>query len=290
MKMPTFTYHRPATVAEALAVLASEDDAKILAGGQSLIPLMAMRIGQPEHLVDIGRLDELDYIERRDDHIAVGALTRHAAAEDSALVQTGAPLLAAALGHVGHRAIRTRGTVCGSLAHADPAAELPAVALATGATFIARSTAGEREIPAADFFQGYLDTALEPNEMLAEVRFPLWPDRAGAAVVELSRRHGDYALVGLAAAIDLDDAGTIGGAALAFFGVGSLAVRIAEAEESLLDKTPGAEAFAAAGRIVTETIDAVGDNHGSAAYRNHIAGVLTTRGLAEAFDSIGDRV
>src|SRR6478736_489442 len=209
MKLPRFTYHRPESLEEALALLAEHDDVKVLAGGQSLIPLMALRLGAPEHLVDIARLPELADIRDDDGALAVGAGVTHAQAERSEQVEAAAPLLARALPQIGHQAIRNRGTVCGSLAHADPAAELPAVALALDATLAVTSPRGERTLTPAEFFQGYLSTALEPDELLTEVRLPAWPATATCAVLELSRRHGDFALVGIAAMVTLADDGTI---------------------------------------------------------------------------------
>ncbi len=290
MKMPAFAYHRPDTLDEALALLAEHGpDAKVLAGGQSLLPLMALRLSQPEHVVDIGRLSELSGIREHDGGVAIGALVRHAEAEESELVATAAPLVAEAMPYIGHRPIRSRGTVCGSLAHADPAAELPAVALALGATFVAKSADGERITPADEFFVSYLTSALADDELLTEVRFPAWPATAGGSVQELSRRHGDYALVGVAVAIDTagDPPGAISGAALAFFGAGPTPVRVTEAEAALVGAEPGADVFARAASLVSEHLDPPADNHASAAYRRHIAGVLTARGLDAATARIG---
>ena len=262
------------------------DDAKILAGGQSLLPVMALRLGTPPHIIDIGGLTELADITVGSDGVTIGATVRHRAAETSDDIARHAPLVAAALPHVGHRAIRTRGTVLGSIAHADPAAEMPAVCLATGATMVARSVDGEREIAAADFFEGYLTTVLHDNEILTHVRFPAWPATAGAAVVEISRRHGDYALVGLACKVDVTE-GEIASAALSFLGVSGTPVRVTKAEQSLVGKPPGDTVFATAADIVTATLKPGGDIHATANYRRHIAGVLTRRGLAEAAARIG---
>jgi aerobic carbon-monoxide dehydrogenase medium subunit len=285
MKTPTFIYHRPETVDEALRVLADHEDAKVLAGGQSLVPLMALRLGQPDHLVDIGRLADLSYIREHEGGVAIGALARHADAEDSSLVASNAPLVAKAMRHIGHRAIRNRGTVCGSLAHADPAAELPAVALATDAMFVVRSVRGERWVPAALFFQGYLSSALEADEMLTEVRFPASAPRSGAAVVELSRRFGDYALAGVACLVALGSDGTVASCALSYFGVAATPVRVTQAESALIGRPPNAEAFTEAAAIVSEQLSPPDDAHGSSAYRKHLAGVLTRRALTEATDS-----
>lgn len=286
MKMPSFTYHQPASVGEAVELLAglnaSGADAKVLAGGQSLLPVMALRLGPPSDLIDIGRISGLGDITVDDaGQVTIGAMVRHGAAEDSAVVATHAPLVAAALPHIGHRAIRSLGTVCGSLAHGDPAAEMPAVAVALDAEFTAVSTAGARTIAASDFFRGYLDTALEPGELLTSVRFGATPPRTGATVVELSRRHGDYAMVGLACTLSLDADGHVAAARLVFFGTGATPDRCVDAEHSLVGATPTAEAFDRAATLVMSELDPGGDNHASAAYRRHGAGVLTRRGLAQ---------
>jgi carbon-monoxide dehydrogenase medium subunit len=281
--MPAFRYHRPASVEEAVGLLAEYgSDAKVLAGGQSLIPLLALRLSHPEHLVDIGRVGGLDSVEDGPGGFSVGAAVRHADVELSPVTGKAAPLVAAAMPHIGHRAIRNRGTVCGSLAHADPAAELPAVALATDAEFVVRSSTGERRIPAAEFFLGYLTSALGETEMLTAVHFPAWPARTGASVQEISRRHGDYALVGLAAVLGVDGAGKVERAALSFLGAGATPVRVPQAEALLIGERPDESAFAEAAAVVTKTIEPPADNHATAAYRAHVAGVLTKRCLAEA--------
>jgi aerobic carbon-monoxide dehydrogenase medium subunit len=281
MKLPRFTYHRPESLEEALALLAEHDDVKVLAGGQSLIPLMALRLGAPDHLVDIARLPELADVRDDDGALAVGAGVTYARAERSEQVEAAAPLLARALPQIGHQAIRNRGTVCGSLAHADPAAELPAVAVASGASVVVRSVRGERVVPAAEFFQGYLSTALEPDELIVEVRFPAFPETAGAAVVELSRRHGDFALIGVAATVDVAD-GTIAACSLVFFGAGSVPRRVEDAEAALVGAPPVAGRVDEAAAIVSAQLDPPDDIHGSRAYRKHVAGVLTRRALTEA--------
>jgi aerobic carbon-monoxide dehydrogenase medium subunit len=286
--MPAFRYHRPTTVEEAVGLLADfGSDAKVLAGGQSLVPLLALRLSHPEHLVDIGRVAGLDSLEDGPDGFTVGAAVSHADVELSPVTGRAAPLVAAAMPHIGHRAIRNRGTVCGSLAHADPAAELPAVALATGAELVVRSVGGERTIPAEGFFLGYLTSALEETELLTAVRFPSWPARTGWSVQEVSRRHGDYALVGLTALLGVGDDGRVERAALSFFGAGATPVRIPEAEAVLMGESPDPSAFSEAADVVTKTIEPPGDNHATAAYRAHVAGVLTRRCLAEAHGRIG---
>ena len=288
MKAPPFRYHRPDTLAEALALLAEHgDDAKVLAGGQSLVPLMAMRMGRPAVVVDIGRVPGLGDIEiGADGSCSIGALVRHAAAERSAEIASHAPLVHRAMPLIAHRAIRTRGTVVGSIAHADPAAEMPAVALAVGATMTAESVSGERSIAASDFFEGYLQTALRADEILTRVTFPAWPAGAVGSVVEVARRHGDYALVGLVTSIQLDG-GRITDAALTFFGAASKPVRVPEAERVLIGTSAPPDTVAEAARIVADALDPPADIHGTTAYRKHLAGVLTRRGLAEAAATIG---
>jgi len=291
MKPPPFTYHRPDSLAEALALLAQHgDEAKVLAGGQSLVPLMALRMGQPAHVVDIGAIAGLDTIVAdATGSITIGAMVRHEQAKQSSVIAEQAPLIAETMPHVAHRAIRSQGTLVGSIAHADPAAEMPAVVLSTGATMIATSAGdGEREIPAADFFQGYLDTALRADEILTAVRFPAWPSTAIGSTVEIARRHGDYALVGLVTKLEITD-GTITDAALSFFGAGSTAIRVPVAEETLVDSPPTSDTFDAVAKIVSAELDPPSDIHGSTAYRKHLAGVVTRRGLDRAMQ-LGDRI
>lgn len=247
---------------------------------------MALRLGRPEHIVDIGTIDDLKPISVTATGVTIGAMVRHVEAETSAVVAEHAPLVAAAMPHVGHRAIRSRGTVVGSIAHADAAAEMPAVCLATDATMHVASSTGVREVAAADFFDGFFTTILEPHELLTAVHFPSVRPTMGSSLVEISRRHGDYAMVGLACQVDAP-AGVIASAALSFFGVSSKPERVAAAEEALVGRAPTPEAFAAAAAIVTEALDPSSDIHATAQYRRHIAGVLTKRGLAEATSRVG---
>lgn len=288
MKAPPFTYHRPGTLDDALALLAEHgDDAKILAGGQSLIPLMGLRMGRPAHVVDIGRIAGLDEIRvDADGAVSLGALVRHEHANTSPVIAEHAPLIAETMPWVAHRAIRTRGTVLGSIAHGDPAAEMPAVVIATGATLVATSVSGQREITADDFFQGYLDTALRSDEILTEVTFPAWPEHAAGSVVEVARRHGDYALVGLVTRLELDG-DSITDASLAFFGAASTAIRVTAAEQALIGKPCSTDTFAAAATIVSSELQPPADIHGTTAYRKHLAGTLTRRGLDAAVAKIG---
>ncbi|NOX30685.1 MAG: xanthine dehydrogenase family protein subunit M, partial [Actinobacteria bacterium] len=289
--MPSFNYHRPETAVECVAVLddltRTGADVKVLAGGQSLLAVMALRLGPPSDIVDLSRVSGLDEISiNGDGAVVIGAMVTHRSAEVSAAVAETAPMVAAALPLVGHRAIRSLGTVCGSLAHADPAAEMPAVALACGARFEALSASGSRTIDAADFFVGYLETALRPDELLVEVEFARVAPRTGVSVDELSRRHGDYAMVGLASSLTLGPDGTIAASALVVFGTGATPERVATAEESLLGRVPDSDSFAAAAEVLMASIDPTADNHASSAYRRHGAGVLVRRGLTNAASKI----
>ena len=289
MKLPYVEYEAPTTIAEAVDLLAEhEDEASVLAGGQSLIPLMALRLARPAVLVDINRLSELSSVSVTDGRVTIGAMTREYVAEDSATVGDAVPLLAAALPLIGHEAIRSRGTIGGSLAHADPAAELPAVALALDAEFVVRGRAGERVVPAADWFEGYLATSRRPDELLTEVRFPAAGPGTGVAFLEVARRHGDFAIVGLAVSLTLAD-GVISDARLAFAGVADVPVRVAEAEDLLAGERPSAELFAEAARVATAALDPPADLNGSPEYRKQVAAALVRRGLQAAADNAYER-
>ena len=291
MKISPFTYHRPDSLEQACALLAEHgDESKVLAGGQSLLPIMALRLGRPEHVVDIGAIPGLDAINvgrgsGDKPTVSIGALVRHAQAERSDELAELAPIVHQAMPHISHRAIRTRGTVCGSIAHADPAAEMPAVCVAADATMTATSIEGTRHIAAADFFHGYLDTELRADEILTQLTFPAAIAGQGTSVVEESRRQGDFALIGLACSLRVE-ATEISEVALSFFGAASTAVRCTEAEEVLVGQEPSAARFAEAARIVSKSLTPGADIHASANYRQPLAGVLTIRGLAEAHAAI----
>ena len=245
-------------------------------------------MGRPEHVVDIGRIPGLADITVDDaGAVTLGALVRHEQANTSESVAEHAPLVAETMPWVAHRAIRTRGTVLGSIAHGDPAAEMPAVVIATGATLVATSASGRREIAATDFFEGYLDTALRADEILTEVTFPAWPTNAAGSVVEVARRHGDYALVGLVTRLEVGADNIITDAALAFFGAASTAIRVPVAEETLVGAPAVTDTFAAAAQIVSSELNPPADIHGSTPYRKHLAGTLTRRGLDAAVATIG---
>jgi carbon-monoxide dehydrogenase medium subunit len=289
MKLPPFDYEAPTTVSEAVELLAEhQDEASVLAGGQSLIPLLALRLAHPAVLIDINGVDELSGVSASDGWVAIGAMTREYVAEESTALAAAVPLLAAALPLIGHEAIRSRGTIGGSLAHADPAAELPAVARALDAEFVVRGQAGTRVIPAADWFEGYLTTARQPDELLVEVRFPAASPNTGVSFQEVARRHGDFAVVGLAASLTLSD-GAISDARLAFAGLSDVPMRAAAAEDLLVGERPSDSLFDEAARLATEDIDPPADLHGSSDYRKKVAGALVRRGLRAAADNAGER-
>jgi len=285
MKPPRFAYHDPVTRSEVLSLLEDYgDEAKVLAGGQSLVPLLNMRLAQPAHLVDINRLPDLSYIREVDNGLVIGALTRQRDIERSALVQSRCPLLARAISFIGHAPIRSRGTIGGSLVHADPAAELPAVLQALGGHVRVESLAGSREIPAQEFFVGPLETSLTSQELLTEVWLPAAPAFSGVAFVEVSRRHGDYALVGIAAQLTMDKDSTITMACLALMGVAETPLRLYEAEAALVGKRPDEQLFNAAAELSITNLDPEADLHASGEYRRAVAGVLINRALHMAVD------
>jgi carbon-monoxide dehydrogenase medium subunit len=289
MKLPHVDYEAPGTVSEAVELLAEhQDEASVLAGGQSLIPLLALRLAYPAVLIDINGIAELSGVSAADGQVAIGAMTREYVAEESGTVADAVPLLAAALPLIGHEAIRSRGTVGGSLAHADPAAELPAVARALDAEFVVRGRSGERVIPAAEWFEGYLTTSRRPDELLVEVRFPAADRGTGTSFQEVARRHGDFAIVGLAASLTLSE-GTISDARLAFAGVSDVPVRAAGAEELLAGQEPSPELFDEAALRATGDIDPPADLHGSSDYRRKAAAALVRRCLRAAADNAYER-
>jgi len=279
VKPPVFEYTAVRSVDEAVAELAQHGEAaKLLAGGQSLMPLLNMRLAAPGRLIDLNWVRELAYIAVRDGGVAIGAMTRQRAVETSAVVAAQVPLLADVLPWVGHFQIRNRGTIGGSLSHADPAAELPAVAVCLDARFTVRGPAGERVLEAGEFFRAPLTTALDPTDLLTEVWFPVTPRGPGAAWVEFARRHGDYALVGVGAVVTVAG-GRIGEARLALTGVGDTPVRARDAEALLAGKPLTPSLLADAAEAVRRAIDPGGDIHATPAYRRHVAGVLAGRVL-----------
>jgi aerobic carbon-monoxide dehydrogenase medium subunit len=289
MKLPPVDYEAASTVSQALELLAEHlDEASVLAGGQSLIPLLALRLARPAVLIDINGIEELAGVTATDGQVAIGAMTREYVAEESQVIGAKVPLLADALPLIGHEAIRNRGTIGGSLAHADPAAELPAVARALDAEFVVRGPSGERVIPAADWFEGYLTTARRPDELLVEVRFPVARPGTGTSFLEVARRHGDFAIVGLAVSVALSD-GTITDTRLAFAGLADVPARADAAEDLLVGERPSAELFDAAARQAMQDIDPPADLHGSSDYRKQVAAALVRRGLQAAVANADER-
>lgn len=257
-----------------LAALGPE--AKVLAGGQSLMPLLNMRLAAPAHLVDINRLTELAYVSVSDSQVSIGALARHNDVLRDPLAAAAQPLLRQALALVAHPVIRNRGTTVGSIVHADPAGEMTAVLALLGGSVRLASAAGERIVAAKDFFLGPLESDVAPEELATEVRFPVLPPRSGCAFAEVSRRHGDYAVCGVAVLAEVGAGGQVVSARAAYLSVGPVPV--------VLDLTGACEEndFAAAGRLAMERLRPGGDLHATASYRRHLAGVLTERALAEA--------
>jgi carbon-monoxide dehydrogenase medium subunit len=281
MKPPKFDYHAPHTVDEALALLVRYGgDAKPLAGGQSLVPLLNFRLARPAALIDLNRIPALAGIREADGMVAFGAMTRQRAVEFSPVVARKLPLLAEATRWVGHLPIRSRGTIGGSIAHADPSAEYPAVLAALDGTVIARGQKGERQLTAATLFETYLTTTLAADELLTEVRFPAMPAGAGWAFEEFARRHGDFALVGVAAALWRE--GGRWSARLATAGAGPVPVRLRAAEEIVARDGVGDGALKAAAARAAELVQPAGDLHASADYRRNLTRVLTERALRRA--------
>jgi carbon-monoxide dehydrogenase medium subunit len=288
MKPPPFEYFAPETLEEALALLARYgDDAKPLAGGQSLIPVLNFRLARPGVLIDLNGIASLAGIQATKDGLRIGAMTRQREAERSALVAKAAPLLAEALPHVAHPQIRNRGTLGGSLAHADPAAELPAVALALDATFRLKSSRGERRLAAREFFTGLFSTALANDELLVEIEFPVLPPGSAIAFEEIARRHGDYALLGVAAVVALDSAGVCRDARLAYINAGPGPRRAPAAEAALVGRQPDTRAIEECAQAALTDLRPSADVHASIEYRRQLARVLAVRALNRALGKAG---
>ena len=285
MKPAAFRYHSPQGLAEALELLAEYgDEAKPLAGGQSLVPMLALRLARFEHLIDINSVSELADVEHTGEGVRIGAMTRQAAVGGDPLVAGHAPLLAMATAHIAHFQIRNRGTLGGSMVHADPAAEYPAVAAALDAQFEVASTRGSRLIGAADFFQGAFSTGLDGDEMLVAARFPAWDGPSGFAFEEVARREGDFALIGAAVGISVDAAKVIRRASVALLGVGGAPVRATEAEAALMGRRADGNGLneAEIGRLALAGTEPTDDTHASASYRRRVGTVLAARTVAEA--------
>ena len=289
MKPVAFDYHAPATVEDAIALLTRYGgEAKLLAGGQSLMPLLNFRLSRPAALVDLNAIPSLAYIREKDGEVRFGAMTRQRTIEFSPLVRQRLPLLTEATALVGHLPIRTRGTIGGSLAHADPSAEYPAVLAALDGTVVVRSPRGERALRPAELFQSYLTTSLGPDEILVEVRLPAMAAGAGFAFEEFSRRHGDFAIVGIAATL-VGDGQRCAMARLATAGAGPVPMRLRSAEEILERDGLSEAAVEAAARRAAELVEPDSDIHASAAYRRNLTRVLTGRALRRAKARMGGR-
>lgn len=289
MKPPPFAYAAPETLEAALALLAEHgDDAKLLAGGQSLVPLLNFRLARPSLLIDLNRLSDLDFV-RRDaaGGLALGALVRHRRLERDPLIAEAAPLLRGAAPHIAHPQIRNRGTLGGSLAHADSRAELPAVMVALEARFRLQRAGGERWIEARDFFLGLLTSDLAADEILTEVSLPPLAPRTGWAFLEVARRHGDYGQAGVAARVQLSEDGTCRQARLVYLSAGGSPLLAERAAALLEGQGPSADLFAAAADEAGREVEPTDDMHGTVAYKRHLARVLTVRALNQAVARVG---
>lgn len=283
MKPPPFDYHAPASVDEAVELLAVDgSDAKVLAGGQSLVPLLNFRLARPAKLIDINGLGALGQIRRRDGHLHIGALSRQSALERSELVSAHAPLLRQAIGFVAHAQIRNRGTVGGSIAHADPAAELPVALAALDGAVLARSRRGERTIPWNELFVTHLTTSLEPDELLVEVIVPPLAPHTTTAFVEYARRHGDFALGGAAVTLSGDGSGVCGRATIALLAAAPTPLRAIEAEAALRGAKIDADTAREAATLAVQDINPTGDIHGSSAYRRRLIEAMIRRAILAA--------
>ena len=284
MKPADFEYHRPREISEALALLRDiGDDGKILAGGQSLMPMMNFRLAQPAHLIDINFIAGLDYIRSENGAVKIGCLARQARVLDDPLIRQHCPLLAAALAHVGYDQTRNRGTICGSLAHADPAAELPAVLLALDGSVTVGNSTRKRELSARELFQSYLTTTIASDELVIEASFPEQPAHSGSSFIEFARRFGDFAIVGVAVSLALTSK-EIHEARVALTGVSDTPWRARTVEEILIGKTAAPELFDRAAEAIAKAIEPSSDIHGSAPYRRTLAKVLTRRALNDAWN------
>jgi CO/xanthine dehydrogenase FAD-binding subunit len=285
MKPPKFSYKRPSNYYEALDLLAEYgEDAKIMSGGQSLIPILNMRLSTPDYIIDLSRVDELKGIRQEGDMIVIGGMTRHIDVENSELIKQKCPLLFEAIRWVGHTQIRNRGTIGGSIAHADPSAELPCVLTALRGEIVIVSKEEEMIVSPEEFFLSFLLTSLEPDQLIKEVRFPIINEGSGYAFEEVSRRHGDFALVEAAAVIALDETGRISEARIALGGANAVPFIPEEVENFLIGKKPDESVLKEAAVMQLDDLDPEGDIHGSGEYRRHLSGVLLEKALCRAAD------
>lgn len=291
MKPAPFDYHRPDSVAEAAQLLTEYgEDGKLLGGGQSLVPMLSMRLAFFDNLIDISRVQEMKGIEVREGEVRIGGGTTHAAVGADERVRTAVPLLTRVTPLIGHFQIRSRGTIGGSIAHADPAAEYPAVALALDATMETVSTSGRREIAAAEFFAGVWETAMEPDEILLGVRFPVWSGRCGFGVEEFARRHGDFAIAGAVAAVELDDDDRVRRSGIGLLGLSATPRRASTAEAAIAGRPIGDVTAEEIGELAMSGLDDIpADLQGSAHYRRRVGAAMAAQAwraaVKEAFDA-----
>ena len=288
MKPPPLDICIPTGVSEALSLLSEYGtDARLLAGGQSLVPLLNFRLSRPEILIDLNRVAGLSFIKGIGDHLEIGAMTREREIENSELIGEHAPLLQEATTYIAHLPIRSRGTIGGSLANADPAAEYPAVALALDFVFVAQSVRGERKIKAAEFFEDILTTTLQPDEILTKIIVPKIPNNSGTAFVEIARRHGDFALAGAAAQISFKNHHPYE-ARLSVCGAGPTAIRLLAAEKIILRDGVSQNSIKAAAAAASAAADPIADPHASTSYRRRLIGVVVSRAIARAAERAGE--
>jgi len=285
VKPSAFEYEAPETLGAALDLLAElGDEAKVLAGGQSLIPMLALRLTAFEHLVDIGPLAELQGIERRNGHLRIGAGTVDRIVGRDAQVAASVPLLTKVTPLIGHFQIRNRGTIGGSIAHADPAAEYPTVALVLDAELEVASASATRVVPAAEFFMSTWTTSMEGDEVLVAIRFPVWSGRCGFGVEELARRHGDFALTGAVCGVETADSGEVRRCAIGLLGMDSTPIRAPAAEAALVGSTPSPDDLLEIGRLAVEDADPPADLHASSEYRRRVGAEMVRRALRQALE------
>jgi carbon-monoxide dehydrogenase medium subunit len=286
MKPPRFHYHDPETVPEVVGLLKTLPNARMLAGGQSLMPMLNMRLVLPDHLIDLNRVEGLAYIRETGGALEIGAMTRQRELEFSEIVRELCPMMHEAILQVGHRQTRNRGTLGGSLCQLDPSAELVAVAAALDATVAVAGPKGKREIPFSEFPKTYMTPAIEPDELLTGVRFPLWAKNHGHAFVEFARRHGDFAIVSAAALLEEDGGGKIKRASVTLGGVAAAPVRVRELEKAIMGHVASDALFREACEVCRK-IEAMQDVHAPSSYRQHLAAVLSRRALEKAHARIG---
>jgi carbon-monoxide dehydrogenase medium subunit len=283
MKPPPFSYHDPSSVGEAISLLGNLENPKLLAGGQSLMPMLNMRYVLPDHVIDLNKVDGLSYINENGGTISIGGMTRQRDLEDSDVIKAKCPLMHDALLQVGHRQTRNRGTIGGSLSHLDPAAELPAVCAAHDAVIVVHGPNGERDIPFAEFPVAYMTPATEMDELLTGIKIPTWAEGHGYAFVEFARRHGDFAITSAAALLEVGKDGAITRASLTVGGVGAAPVRMSDIEQALIGQSGDEEKLRELCESCRE-IDALGDVYASSEYRQHLATVMSRRALVKAYD------